>query len=112
MRLREILTFLIDEVKKDHWDGPGAAWRHQRDACRACAVAMDAQTALTVNFIDFEPGDTVRIGPGLIFGVVEQISLVVDVRLGYPTALGVRPHQDGVIGHFKGNDLVRVEPGG
>lgn len=111
MRIREILTTLVDEAKILHWDGPNAAWRHQREVCSTCAAVMDAQAMLTINFLDFQRGDRVRIGdsiPPLSFGVVDRVTMAVDVRMGYCTAEGVQPLTGGPIGRFDAADLTRV----
>lgn len=81
MRLREILPLLIEEAKTNHWDASRDAWKHQREECRTCAAAVDAQHLLTVNFVDLDVGDLVSLGMGA-FGTVDRIRSVADVRVG------------------------------
>lgn len=113
MRLREILTSLVDEAKVLHWDAPSAIWVHQRDDCPICAAAIEAQTLLSANFLDFQPGDEVRIGedlPGLAnFGIVEHVGTVINVTMGYPTARGIEPFPSRVIGKFNASKLTRID---
>jgi hypothetical protein len=110
MRMRWVLTTLIDEAKIGHWDTLNAVWQHQPEECEICRAAIAAQTALSINFIDLVPGDTVRIGPGTTFGVVDHVSTAVDVRLGVCTAHGVQAPQGSPVGRFNGASLTRIEP--
>jgi hypothetical protein len=107
VRLREVLTALIDEAKINHWDALSAVWQHQPEECRTCRAAIGAQTALAVNFVDVERGDKVRIGNGTMFGVVDHVGMVVDVRVATVDEYGAT-YDNGPIGRFNATALTRM----
>ena len=111
MRMREVLTALVSEAEILHWDAINVAWRHQPGECETCQAAMAAQTVLSVNFIDFQRGDKVRIGNSMsrVFGVVNNVSAEVDVKLGHATESGIRSYADAPVGRYNPADLTRIE---
>lgn len=115
MRLREVLVALIDETKINHWNAVNAVWAHASTDCLACKAAMEAQTALTINFVDLAVGDPVCIGHGpspLHVGVVEHVGMVVDVKLGYAHAQGVVVGPNATVGRFNPTALTRLDRSG
>jgi len=111
MRLREILTVFIYQAKLDHWDESHAVWRHHRGDCPMCAAAIDAQTALSINFVDVTRGDRVQVAPN-VFGVVDDVRTVAHVRLGFGTARGVMANPDAVVVQVDAHKLTSLEQSG
>lgn len=111
MRLRDVLIALVDEAEIDHWNGADGVWRHHPEDCETCRSAIAAQAVLEIKFLDFQHGDKVRVGHDSsgVFGLVVNVALVVNVKLGYATAAGVHTYAGAPVVHVDAAELTRIE---